>query len=66
MAILICIKGKNKVKIFLIGNMVSHLMMLVAACKAASEKVATEKMISLHDAMKFILKCIADTNGSLN
>jgi len=66
MAILICIKGKYKVRIFRIGNTVNHLTMVVAACKAVAERVAIEQKISLHNAMKFTLECIADANDSLN
>lgn len=66
MGILICIKGKNKVKIFRIGNTVNLLTMVVAVCKSIAERVAIEKRISLYKAMKFILECIENTNGSLN
>lgn len=65
MAFFICIKGKNKVKVFRMGNTVNQLTMVVAACKVVGEKVAAEKRIPLHDAMKFILECISDTNSSL-
>lgn len=66
MAVLICFKGKNKIKIFRIGNTINQLAMVVAACKTVAEKVAIEKGISLHNAMEFTLECIADANGSLN
>lgn len=66
MGILICIKGKNKVKIFRIGNTVNLLTMAVAVCKSIAEKVAIEKRISLHHAMIFTLECIENTNNHLN
>lgn len=66
MTFLICIKSKNKVRIFQMGKTVNHLTMVVAACKAVAERVAIEECISLHNAMKFILECIENTNDSLN
>lgn len=66
MGILICIKGKNRVKTLRIGNAVEHLTMFMAAFKDSAERIAIEKRISIHDAERFILDCIVDVKDSLN
>lgn len=65
MNFLICIKGKNKLKLLRTGNTVDHLTMVMSICKDVAERIAIEKNISLCTAMNFVLDCIVDTKDSL-
>lgn len=61
MGLLLCIKRKNKIRVFAIGKLLNSLTMATLICQAIAEKLANEKKIEVDQAMKFVFESIVES-----
>ena len=65
MVLLLCIKKKNKAKVFSMGKLLSLLTMATVICQAIAEKVADNKGIELDQAMNFVVDSILESSKDI-
>lgn len=65
MGLLFCLKRKTNIKLFALGDTVTHLTMITSECKAVAEKISLEKGISEEEAMHIVIESITESHHSL-
>ena len=65
MRFIMCFQGKYRVKILNISKTLDSLVMLVAICKAVTEKIAIEKGMKTEEALRFVVDSICESYESL-
>lgn len=66
MRFIMCFQKKHKVKVINKSNTLDSLVMLVAICKAVTEKIAIEKGMKMEEALRFVVDSICESYKSLN
>lgn len=66
MRFIMCFQGKYRVKILNKSKTLDSLVMLVAICKAVTEKIAIEKGMKTEEAFRFVVDSICESYESLN